>query len=97
MSSPTTDFLRARTHIAGKIQKLEAELKYWQDELKAFDRVETTMRRLMPEANQEAHFKLEAPVGNGASVPVLEAAKLNLNEFLSAPPKKRGELIRQIY
>jgi hypothetical protein len=40
------DFLRARAQIVATVEKLESDLKYWRDELNAFDRVETTMRSL---------------------------------------------------
>jgi hypothetical protein len=59
--SAENDFLKARTQIAAKIQKLETDLKYWREELQAFDRVETTMRRLVGSGgNGEAtELKLE--------------------------------------
>jgi hypothetical protein len=60
--SAENDFLKARTQITAKIQKLETDLKYWREELQAFGRVETTMRRLVGSGgNGEAtELKLEA-------------------------------------
>jgi len=44
--SGDNEFLKTRAQIAAKIQELEPELQFLRDELKAFDRVESAMRRM---------------------------------------------------
>jgi len=85
----------ARGQIAAKIKKLENELKYWNEELAAFDRVETTMRKLNTESNGEPKkFKLV-----GADLrdkPETDAAASKradgIQEFQANIFRKRGEV-----
>ncbi len=89
----------ARGQIAAKIKKLENELKYWSDELSAFDRVETTMRKLNTESNGEPKkFKLVAV--DLRDKPESDAAASKradmIQEFQANNLRKRGEVKRLV-
>ena len=90
------DFLRARMQIAAKIEKLETDLKYWQSELQAFDRVETTMRRLVGgNGTPPADLKLEVQEQPRATGPTDNESQV-LREALANPPKRRGDLRNRV-
>lgn len=74
------EFLNTRAKILAKIQELEPELQYWREELKAFERVETTIRRL-------------GSNGNGKLTPEENLPKETIQE--SALPQ-RGDLKRRV-
>jgi len=89
------EFLMARGQIAARITKLENELKYWREELAAFDRVETTMRKLNSESNGEVKkFKLVATVARQQPEPEAEAEKRaeEIQQFQSINLRKRGQI-----
>lgn len=92
--SAENEFLKARTQITAKIQKLETDLKYWREELGAFDRVETTMRRLGASPDgQVAELRLQPEaVASSKMTPVLKRAVEILGSYASIEPKKRGGL-----
>ena len=94
------DFLKARTQIAARIQKLETDLKYWREELQAFDRVETTMRRLVDNNGGDSTLPLklegEAPTGRCEAPEAAAGRTEMLNELLANPQKKRGDLKNRV-
>ena len=73
-------FLNARTQIIAKIHNLEKELKYWRDELSAFDRVEITMARFAGGQSVESRDKMGelSPVVKRA-VEILEENQKGVN------------------
>jgi len=87
------DFLKARIQITAKIQKLETDLKYWREELGAFDRVETTMRRLGASPNgQSAELQLQPETAGSKTNKLIKRAAEILEDFAVSDPKKRGGL-----
>jgi len=91
------EFLMARGQIAAKIAKLEKEMKYWRDELGAFDRVETTMRKLNTESNGEPKkFKLEPLDLRDNPESDIDASKRAeaIQQFQTS--KKRGQIKRLV-
>jgi len=84
-----TDFLKARSQIVAKIEKLEVDLKYWRDELSAFDRVETTMRKLVHNGQVESEV-LELKSDPAPQPPNIDPALLTVARQFVA--KRRGDL-----
>jgi hypothetical protein len=74
-------------------------LKYWREELQAFDRVETTMRRLVNNNGDATHpLKLEgeSPAGQREGSLTEQDRSRILLELTANPPKKRGELRNRV-
>jgi len=82
----TDEYLKARAHIQAQVQKHETELKYWRDELAAFDRVETAVRRLS--ANGDT---APAPATAGDKTPV-KRGELK-SRVLASVLNQQGKLI----
>jgi hypothetical protein len=81
LKSLQNDFSNSRLKINQRIEKLESELAYWRDELKAFDRVESTIQRLE---------------GGSVSVAdSTDCAKL-LKASVSNHSRKRGDLKKRV-
>jgi hypothetical protein len=96
------DFLKARTQIAARIKKLESDLNYWRDELKAFDRVETTMRRLVNNSGDsvtaltlEGESQVDRPEVHEVPDTPEERSRLLL-QLMADPPRRRGELRNRV-
>ena len=87
----------ARGKIAVKIKKLETELKYWHDELAAFDRVETSIRRLNASSNSgDSVLELESEPDQITVPPASNSGLRRTLDVFESRFVPRGDLRRRV-